>query len=74
MDEDTLALAGERERSLQAIGDVVEHWIKWVTRGAGEPVSPDTHIILLGDNAPPVWPSVGQLKLWLEVLRGGSTK
>jgi hypothetical protein len=64
--------ADERERSLQAIGDVIEYWLKWVTRerdDEGLETTPDTHIMLANENAPPYWPSVGQLKRWLEVLR-----
>ncbi len=61
-----------RERQLQAIGDVIEHWIKSV---AGErdleglATIADTHVMLGYENAPPHWPSIGQLTRWLMVLR-----
>ena len=62
----------DRERSLQAIGDVIAYWLQWVTRerdAEGLETTADTHIMLIGENVPPYWPSVGQLKRWLEVLR-----
>lgn len=62
----------DRERSLQAIGDCIAYWIKYETgtRSAeGLDTTPDTHIMLGYDGAPPYWPSVGQLTRWLEVLR-----
>jgi hypothetical protein len=65
----------ERERQLQAIGDNVAYWIKWVARqheAEGLETTPDTHIMLPGENRPPYWPSVGQLTRWLTVLREGA--
>lgn len=62
----------ERERNLQHIGDVIAYWLKWVTgvhSSEGISISPDTYIRLPGPNAPPHWPSVGQLTKWLEILR-----
>lgn len=68
----------ERERKLQAIGDSVAHWIKWTTRefaDEGMEVKPDTHVWLNGyDGCPPHWPSVGQLALWLTVLRDSGSR
>jgi hypothetical protein len=62
-----------REQQLQAIGDNIAYWLKWTTREheAEElTVTPDTHVWLNGfDGCPPHWPSVGQLTLWLKVLR-----
>ena len=65
----------ERERSLQVIGDVVEHWLDWVARerkDEGLETAADTHIMLSYENAPPHWPTVGQLKRWIEVIRAPS--
>jgi hypothetical protein len=62
-----------RERSLQAIADIIDYWIKWTTReheAESILVTADTHVWLNGyDGAPPHWPTVGQLKRWVEVLR-----
>lgn len=61
-----------RERKLQCIGDVIAYWIAFVTeeyRTESIEVTPDTYVMLAGDNAPPVWPTIGQLSHWLEVLR-----
>lgn len=63
-----------REQNLQIIGDVIEHWLNFVTQDRfkeGLPTNPDTHVILGYENAPPVWPSVGVLTRWLEVIRAG---
>lgn len=63
----------KRERDLQSIGDNIAYWLKWATGCYGvadvEQLNPDTSIRLPGGNAPPMWPSVGQLTKWLEVLR-----
>lgn len=62
----------EREKRLQSIGDVVASWVRWVSRerdAEGLPTTPDTHIILGLEGAPPVWPSIGQLTYWLQVIR-----
>lgn len=62
----------DRERSLQAIGDVIDYWIKWVSRNheaEGIAITPDTSVMLGNENAPPHWPSIGQLTLWLKVIR-----
>ncbi len=58
----------DRERSLQCIGDVIAYWIKFVTGESIAP-SPDTYLMLPGPDAPPHWPSMGQLSAWLKVLR-----
>jgi hypothetical protein len=66
----------DRERNLQAIGDVIAYWIKWVSTNGLQseplPLHPDTYIILGYEGAPPHWPSVGQLTKWLEVIRAGA--
>jgi hypothetical protein len=61
-----------REQALREIGDVIAYWIEWITRereAENLGTTADTHVMLPGDNAPPYWPSVGQLKLWLKALR-----
>lgn len=62
----------ERERALQEIGNQIAYWLEWVTRERGEEgleTTADTHIMLANENAPPYWPTVGQLKTWLKVFR-----
>jgi hypothetical protein len=63
----------DRELSLQAIGNEVAYWLEWTERQRGAEgleTTADTHIMLNGyEGAPPHWPSVGQLKAWLAVIR-----
>jgi hypothetical protein len=69
---DAYQVLPERERQLQAIGDVIGYWLKWVTKeheAEALPVDNNTHVMLGYENAPPHWPSVGQLTRWLQVLR-----
>jgi hypothetical protein len=62
----------EREQQLQGIADVIEYWLTWnqeVRDVEKLETTADTHIIMAGGCSPPGWPSVGQLRRWLEVLR-----
>jgi len=56
----------KREQQLSFIADVIAYWLKFIGADGRDP---DTHVILPGPNAPPFWPSIGQLTLWLKILR-----
>jgi hypothetical protein len=64
----------DRERDLQSIGDNIAYWLRYtIEHRSAEHLDtePDTAVMLpSGDNRPPAWPNVGQLKRWLLVLRG----
>jgi hypothetical protein len=64
----------EREQQLQAIGDTVAYWLKFVTKEReveGLETDGNTHVMLDGGNAPPHWPTVATLTRWLQVIRAG---
>lgn len=68
----------KREEALQEIGNIIAHWIEWTERERETEcleTTSDTHVMLDGyTNAPPSWPTVGQLRLWLKVLHDHPNK
>ena len=46
---------------LKHIADALQTWIDWEERNG--PADDEKHIM-----SPPTWPSVGQIKLWIETL------
>jgi hypothetical protein len=70
--EQYFAIESERERKLQAIGDVIGYWLKYVTKereAENLPTDANTHVMLGYENAPPHWPTVGTLTYWLSAIR-----